>query len=59
VRYAKTTNVSVEKTKAEIERLIINYGAEKFFSGWDNDHSFNLEGQQDELPRYSTANEVR
>lgn len=32
--YADNTSVSVEKSKAEIERTPRRYGAEKFMSGW-------------------------
>lgn len=34
--YAKGTEVSVEKTRAEIERLVSNYGASGFVSGWQD-----------------------
>lgn len=33
--YASNTSVSVERSRAEIERLLQRYGAEQFFSGWD------------------------
>lgn len=36
-RYASETTVPVERTKAEIETLLIRYGAKKFHSGWDQD----------------------
>lgn len=32
--YAKDTAVSVEKSKAEIERIVSRYGASQFFAGW-------------------------
>jgi hypothetical protein len=32
--YAEGTTTPVEKTKAEIERLVSNYGAKYFSSGW-------------------------
>lgn len=35
--YAKETSVPVEKSRADIERLLVRYGAAKFFSGWDAD----------------------
>lgn len=35
MRYAQQTSVSVEKSKAEIEGLLMKYGASKFASGWD------------------------
>lgn len=34
-KYATTTTVPVEKTKAEIEGLLRKYGASSFVSGWD------------------------
>jgi len=33
--YAAGTNVSVERSKAELERLLRKYGADSFVSGWD------------------------
>jgi hypothetical protein len=33
-RYASETSVSVEKSKAEIEKCLIRYGADEFHSGW-------------------------
>ena len=37
MRYATETTVSVEKSKAEIERLVIRYGAEGYSTSWRND----------------------
>ena len=34
-RYAATTTVSVEKSKAEIERLLTKYGCQQFSTGTD------------------------
>ena len=34
MRYAQHTAVSVDKSKAEIERLLMRYGADQFVSGW-------------------------
>ncbi len=34
-RYASDTEVSVERSKAEIEGILQRYGAEQFLSGWD------------------------
>lgn len=39
-RYAKNTSVSVEKSKAEIERLLQRYGADQFISGWDQQQAY-------------------
>lgn len=36
MQYAKNTDVSVEKTRAEIERLVLRYGATGFVSGWQD-----------------------
>jgi len=35
-RYAATTSVPVERTKQEIERALMNYGADQFISGWEH-----------------------
>lgn len=39
MRYAHGTMVSSEKSKAEIERLLIRYGASSFVSGWQGDQA--------------------
>jgi hypothetical protein len=38
-RYANETAVSVEKTKAELERLLAKYSARQFVSGWDENQA--------------------
>lgn len=38
--YAATTTVSVENSKAEIERTLRRYGASGFVSGWQDDLAF-------------------
>jgi hypothetical protein len=38
--YAKNTSVSVEKSKAEIEKTIRRFGAEQFVSGWDRERAY-------------------
>lgn len=35
MKFAEGTTVPVEKSRAEIERLLTRYGAERFASGWD------------------------
>lgn len=35
--YAADTSVSVERSKAEIERTLLRYGATEFVSGWQGD----------------------
>lgn len=34
--YAENTNISVEKSKAEIERTLQRYGADQFMYGWND-----------------------
>jgi len=49
MQYAEKTTVSVEKTKAEIERILQKYGAEQFIHGWDANKAvvmFRLGGRQ-------------
>lgn len=36
--YAQNTSVTVERSKAEVERILSSYGATQFVSGWDNGH---------------------
>lgn len=38
-RYAAQTEVSVEKSKAEVERILARYGASAFMYGWDGDRA--------------------
>jgi hypothetical protein len=35
--YARTTEVPVDRSKAEIEKTLSRYGATKFFTGWDTE----------------------
>ena len=47
--YASSTSVSVEKSRAEIERTLAKYGADQFAYGWDRSAAmigFALEGRQ-------------
>lgn len=37
--YAKDTSVSVDRSRAEIERTLTRYGAEQFMSGWKEGQS--------------------
>lgn len=37
--YAKDTTVSVEKSKAEIEKLVSQHGATQFISGWNGNQA--------------------
>jgi len=36
-RYAENTTVSIERSKAEIEKMLRRHGANSFVSGWDED----------------------
>lgn len=38
--YAQNTSVSVEKSKAEIEKTLTRYGADQFISGWDQETAY-------------------
>ena len=38
-KFAKTTDVSVEKSKAEIEATVRRYGADGFMSGWADERA--------------------
>jgi hypothetical protein len=47
-RYAEGTTVPVEKSRAEIEKLVSNHGASRFASGWEENRaavSFALRGR--------------
>lgn len=49
VNYAQGTKVAVERSRAEIERLITKYGATEFSSGWMNEQAaiqFRANGRQ-------------
>lgn len=37
MKYAQQTSVTVERSKAEIERMLSKYGASAFISGWTKD----------------------
>ena len=36
MRYAKTTSVPINRTKAEIESTLVKYGASAFMTGWND-----------------------
>lgn len=47
-RYANNTSVSVEKSRAEIEKTLSRYGATQFIGGWDGNQAmigFGIEGR--------------
>lgn len=37
--YANNTSVSVDRSRAEIEKILNRYGAERFMYGWDTDRA--------------------
>ena len=39
-KYAKKTSVNTEKTRMQIEKTIIQYGADGFSSGWDGPKAY-------------------
>lgn len=39
-RYAKNTQVSVSKSKGELEKILQRYGAQQFMAGWDQDQAY-------------------
>ncbi len=48
-RYAKNTDISVAKSRQEIERIVERYGADQFLSGWNGGQAmigFTMEGRQ-------------
>lgn len=48
-RYAATTEVSSDRSRAEIEKTLTRYGARQFMYGWDEDHAiigFVIRGRQ-------------
>jgi len=63
-RYAAQTSVSVDKSKAEIERTLRRYGAEAFMYGWEGNRAligFKLSGKslRMELPLPKQSEFVR
>lgn len=52
MRYAENTSVSVEKSKAEIERTLTRYGASKFMTGWNADKAIIGFEMRDRLIRF-------
>jgi hypothetical protein len=38
-KYAETTSVSVDQSRAEIERTLVRYGADGFMYGWDGNRA--------------------
>src|SRR5262245_1584086 len=38
-KFAQDTQVPIEKTKVEIERIVVKYGAKGFVSAWQDGHA--------------------
>lgn len=69
--YAKDTTVTVDKSKAEVERTLTRYGATAFMQGWDQERAvlaFVIHGRQIRMVvpmpkkeefRYSPSRRVR
>jgi hypothetical protein len=53
--FADNTNVSPEKTKAEIEAVLRKYGADSFVSGWDADRAFVMFRARDRVIRFTVT----
>lgn len=51
--YAENTSVPVERTRAEIETVLRKYGADQFFSGWDQDRAFISFRARDRFVRFT------
>jgi len=48
MKYAQSTNVSSEKSRAEIEKTLMRYGADSFMYGWEGESAvigFRMEGR--------------
>lgn len=52
-RYAQDTSVSVERSKAEIEKLLRRYGANQFVNGWDRDKAMIAFRAHDRMIRFT------
>jgi hypothetical protein len=52
MKYASETSVSVEKSKAEIERLLQRYGAKEFAHGWKAGRAVIQFGMMDRCVRF-------
>jgi len=39
MRYAETTSVPADRSRAEIEKVLARYGADQFLYGWDSDRA--------------------
>lgn len=50
--YARNTEVSVERTEAEIKRTLAKYGATQFMSGWDQTKAMVAFKVKDRLVRF-------
>jgi hypothetical protein len=53
MKYAHDTSVSVERSKAEIERLLQRYGAREFAHGWKTGKAVIQFGMQNRVVRFT------
>lgn len=61
-RYAESTSVSSESSRAEIERTLQRYGADQFMYGWDQDRAiigFRCESRQVRFTLTMPARDLR
>lgn len=48
-QYAKDTSVTVEKSQAEVEKILMRYGADAFMRGWESGNvvlAFRMDGKR-------------
>lgn len=50
-KYAEDTTVPVERSRAEIEKICTNYGAERFATGWDKNQAMVMFRMKDRYVR--------
>lgn len=53
MRYAQNTTVPVDRSRAEIERTLLRFGASKFQYGWDGDHAVITFALHDRVIRFT------
>lgn len=54
--YAKDTSVPVDRSKAEIERILIRYGADGFMYGWEGNSAMILFRVRGKMLRFVLPN---
>lgn len=50
-KYAANTSVPVDRSRSEIEKICLKYGAEKFVSGWEKDKAMVMFRMKDRYVR--------